>query len=255
MPKFRLVNGASRLALGLLLPLGPAAFGQTPTKPTAVDQSGTPTPAGLSAAGQNGTNQGQEPPDASEEQAEQFPVLAVTGIEVIHSKLKSGPVVIAVSGLTSSEGWTNGELVPLTSGNPSDHVLNLVLVAQAPTESSPPTGYAPVYAVLPLPADHPFKAIRVRSGTNSVLLKDLPGYIEAAAPVDPCSHCMGRYFVGKGDTAPAGVPADQLLRQEDLPANARVIRPNDGIGDVQRNPDRLTIVVGDDGRVVDAVWE
>src|SRR5580698_2356903 len=143
MPKFRLVNGASRLALGLLLPLGPAAFGQTPTKPTAVDQSGTPTPAGLSAAGQNGTNQGQEPPDASEEQAEQFPVLAVTGIEVIHSKLKSGPVVIAVSGLTSSEGWTNGELVPLTSGNPSDHVLNLVLVAQAPTESSAPTGYAP----------------------------------------------------------------------------------------------------------------
>jgi hypothetical protein len=251
MPKFRLVNGATQFALCMLLPLGSAAFGQTQAQPVAAGQH---APAQLGLA-QSPVGQSEETSAATKEQAEEFPVLAVTGVEVLPSKLKSGPVVIAVSGLTSSEGWTDVELVPLTSGTPSDHVLNLVLVGQPPPDAAPPTGYAPVYAILPLASDHPFKAIRVRGASNSVLLKDLPGLVEATAPVDPCTKCIGQYFVAKGDTAPAGVPADQLLRQESLPPTARVIRPNDGIGDVQRNPDRLTLVVGDDGRVVDAVWE
>ena len=90
---------------------------------------------------------------------------------------------------------------------------------------------------------------------NSVLLKDLPGDVEAALPADPSKSSVGKYFVDKGGAAPANVPAGQVLRREDLPPNSRVVHPNDGISDLQRNPDRLTIVVDKSGRVVDAVWE
>jgi len=250
MPKFRFVNGAARFALCALLAPGAAAFAQAPVQPGAAEPR---APAQPSAQGQLGQSDDDSP--GAKPSADTFPVLAITGVEVMRSKLKSGPVVIAVSGLASSEGWTDVELVPLSSGTPSDHVLNLVLVGQPPSEASSPTGYAPVFAILPLASDHPFAAVRVRAASNSVVLKDQPGFTEATPPIDPCSKCIGQYFLAKGDTAPAGVPADQLLRQENLPANARVIRPNDGIGDVQRNPDRLTLVIGDDGRVVDAVWE
>jgi hypothetical protein len=186
---------------------------------------------------------------------ERLPVFAITGIEILHSKLKPGLDMVMVSGLTSSDGWSGAELVPLTRTVPPDNVLNLVLVASPPAESMAPTGYVPLFAMLPLPPDHPFKAIRVRGATNSVLLQDAAGSIEVAPPPEPCTVCIGRYFVAKGATAPNGVPEDKLLRQESLPPNARVIRPEDGIGDVQRNPDRLTIVIGEDGRVVDAIWE
>lgn len=239
MPDLHRVNPAHRLAAGALglslFCLGiPAGMAQS---------APSPAPAHAPAA--------TEPA----EQAEPLPVLAVTGVEVLRTKVKPGFDLIAVTGLVSGEGWTGGELVPLTRGTPPDHVLNLVLVAQAPAESAATTGYVPIHALMPLPADHPYKAVRVRSATNSVLLRSLPGVVEVAAPSDPCRPCVGRHYVGKGEAAPAGVAPDQVLRQEDLPPNVRVIRPNDGIGDMQHNPARLTLVIGEDGRVADAAWE
>jgi hypothetical protein len=61
--------------------------------------------------------------------------------------------------------------------------------------------------------------------------------------------------VAKGGAAPAGVAADRIVREDDLPPNTRIIRSTDGIADVRHDPDRLTILVGEDGRIDDAVWE
>jgi hypothetical protein len=61
--------------------------------------------------------------------------------------------------------------------------------------------------------------------------------------------------MARGGTPLAGVNAEQVLREDALPPNTRIIRATDGISDVSRNPNRLTILVGEDGRVIDAGWE
>jgi hypothetical protein len=188
------------------------------------------------------------------ESTESSPIFAVTNIELLRSAHTPGLAVIVARGRTSSEGWTDGTLVPLTSGKPIDGVLDLVFVADAPEDASAPATYAPIQAVFPVP-DMPFTAVRVRSATNSLTLKDLNGFVEAKAPDDVCGPCVGKTFVAKGAAAPSGVAASDVVHEEDLPANTRILRPTDGISDMRTNPNRLTIVLGEDGRVVDAIWE
>jgi len=240
------------LTLGGLIALGPIALGPIALGGRALAQT---APASSGVAPQAGAAQAGAPDEVNAESAERYPVFAITSVEILRSQLKPQIDVIAVRGLTSAQGWSEGELVPLETGTPPDGVLDLVLVARAPQESAAPTGYEPIHAILPLSVDHPFTGVRVRSATNSVFLKSLQGYTEAKAPVEPCKQCVGRYFVAKGDAAPAGATADQILREDDLPPNTRVIRSTDGIADVRHDPDRLTVLVGEDGRIIDAVWE
>lgn len=237
------------VSLGGLAAAGGIALAQTApatAPPTSADQSGPPS----AQAAQNAPYQTGIPEDTRTS----FPVFAVTSVEILRSAHSPTLAVIAVRGLTSSEGWQEGMLVPLTSGKPADGVLDLVLVASAPQDAAPPGTYAPIEAVLPVP-ELPFKAVRVRSATNTVTLKDLNGYAEAKAPDAPCGPCVGKRFVAKGETAPAGVAASDIMRQEDLPPDTRVLLPTDGIKDMRTNPNRLTIVVGEDGHIVDAIWE
>ncbi len=46
-----------------------------------------------------------------------------------------------------------------------------------------------------------------------------------------------------------------MVREEDLPPDTRVLLPTDGIKDMRTNPNRLTVIVSEDGRIVDAIWE
>ena len=239
MSRSRRMNPTILLTLGSLLALGPSAMAQSTTP----QSQGTPTASA------------NMPDDESAEGADRFPILAITSVEILHSKLKPEINVVAVHGLTSSEGWSGGELVPLQHGTPPDGVLDLVFEARAPQESVAPTAYAPMHAILALETDFPVKAVRVRSATNSVLLGDAQSTTEAKAPVEPCKLCVGRYFMARGGTPLAGVNAEQVLREDALPPNTRIIRATDGISDVSRNPNRLTILVGEDGRVIDAGWE
>ena len=64
-------------------------------------------------------------------------------------------------------------------------------------------------ALLPLGHQHPYKAVRVRSGSNALTLKTLPGYAEVKKLKNDCSGCLGKYFVAKGGTPPTGVAAGQ----------------------------------------------
>jgi hypothetical protein len=112
-----------------------------------------------------------------------------------------------------------------------------------------------VEAILPVETGHPYKAVRVRAGTNAITLKTLPGYAEIATPKDDYSKIVGKYFVAKGATPPAGVAAADIVREADMNWPLRVIRPTDGIPSYTMRPNRLTLVLSEDGRVADAAWD
>jgi hypothetical protein len=197
---------------------------------------------------------------ASEEDNEdndRFPVLALTSVEILRSTHQPTLDVVVVNALTSADGWTDGELVPLRRGGTpaADGVLDLIFEAQPPQESAAPTGYAPIQAIIPLAAGHPFKAVRVRAATNSILVQDFPGVAEAKQPEESCKPCVGKLFVNKDGAVPSGTTPSDLVREEDLPKNLRILRPSDGVASAQPDPNRLTIVIGEDGRIADAAWE
>lgn len=218
------------LALGSLLSLGASA--QTPPGPGAEP----------------------EPPAAGAQASDNVPVLAVTSVEVVRSAHEPMLDIVVARGITSTNGWDDATLLPLTHGTPSDGVLDLVLTADPP-KSVPGAGETPILAVFPLAAGHPYKAVRVRSATDVILLKSIPGYAEMKLIPWACGPCVGKLFVAKGAAAPAGAASGDVVREEDLPVNSRIIRPNDGIGDMHANPNRLTIVLGEDGRIVGAGWQ
>jgi len=195
----------------------------------------------------------QQPAAPADDQ--KFSVLMITGVEMIHSGNGGGLDIIRVRGLTSTDGWTDPELLPLTQGMPEDGVLNLVLVAHAPSDSAEPTGFSPIEVLFPIEANHPaYKGIRVYGATNSITLKSLPGYAEKAPALKDCGKCVGKYFIAKNASLPAGAKPEDVVKEEDLP-NIRVIQPSAGISVTDTDPNRLTIILGEDGKIVDAVWQ
>jgi hypothetical protein len=169
--------------------------------------------------------------------------------------------ILRVRGWVTSDGWGEPHLLPITQGEPLDGVLDLIFQARAPGGAAPLGPFMMVEAILPIENGHPYKAVRVRGSTNAVTLKTLPGYVEApgyaeaAPPKEDCAKCMGKYFVAKGANPPAGVAADQIVREADLPWPLRVIKPTDGVANYAYDPNRLTLVLSEDGRIVDAAWD
>ena len=46
-----------------------------------------------------------------------------------------------------------------------------------------------------------------------------------------------------------------IVREADLTWNLRVIKPTEGIPSYSFDPNRLTLVLSEDGRIVDAAWD
>src|SRR5271170_129218 len=198
------------------------------------------------------------PPEAEpqeEASANIAPVLWITSVEAIRTTHGPPLDVIRVRGITSTDGWEAGELVALTKGTPPDGMLDLAFIAQAPENSTTPSKSPVIEAVFTIEPGHPFKGVRVHGATNRVTLKSIPGYGEAPPPPNDCTECVGKYFVGKGETPPAGVKAEEVVREESLPKILHVVKPTDGIGKLESDPNRLTLVLGEDGRIVIAVWD
>jgi hypothetical protein len=152
------------LAAGLLLGAGELSFARTGAAPQPADR-----------------HQGSEAPSAApNEDDRQIPVLQVTSVEVIRSA--HGPTldIIRARGLTGTDGWDQGELVPLTSGPSPDGILDLIFVARAPADAMEATGFAPIEAIFPIEPGHPFTGVRVHGASGPVTLKTLPGYAETA---------------------------------------------------------------------------
>jgi hypothetical protein len=188
-------------------------------------------------------------------------VLVVTSVESLRSHIKGHLEIIRVRGWVTSGAWGEPHLLPITQGEPLDGVLDLIFQAHSPAGAEPLGPFMPVEAILPIESGHPYKAVRVRGSTNAVTLKTIPGYAEApgyeeaAAAKEDCAKCMGKYFVAKGANPPAGVAADQIVREADLPWKLRVIKPNDGVPSYTFDPNQLTLVLSEDGRIVDAAWD
>jgi hypothetical protein len=236
--------GAAALVLSVLsLALGGAASAQTTTAAARANGQGS----GPSQNGAQGQNQ-----DAPEVRA---PVLRVTSVEVIRSTHGSVLDIVRVRGLASTEGWEEGELVPLTRGTPKDGMLELVFVARAPAEAMEATGFEPIEAIFPIESSHPFKGVNVHSASESVTLAQLPGYVEGKGGGEDCSKCVGKTFVAKGASMPSGKSAADVVKEEQLPPMSRVIKHSDGIPSAESNPNRLTLVLSRDGTITSAIWD
>jgi hypothetical protein len=239
---------AAAVVLCLCL-LSPSVFGQTKSAKAPENQSASTDQGGMPPEGSSESEQRPEEPEKS------APVLWVSSVEAISSTHGPQLDVIRVRGITSTEGWEAAELIPFTKGIPSDGMLDLAFVAQPPSDSTTPSKGSVIEAVFTLEPGHPFKGVRIHGATNRVVLRAIPGYSEAPAPPRDCTDCVGKYFVGKGEAVPAGASAAEVVREESLPKTLRVVRPTDGIRKLDADPNRLTLVIEEDGKIVVAVWD
>ncbi len=226
------------LAAAVALP----AYAQAPKQPPAPSEAAPPPGESVSPQ--------QEPTNEST-----APILWVSSVEVMRSTHGPDLDVVRARGLSSDEGWEDAELIPLTKGTPSDGILDLAFVAQAPSNSTTPSKFPTVEAVFVVEPGHPYKGVRVHGATNRVTVKSMPGFAESAAPPNDCENCVGKHFVGKGEATPAGVKPADTVREEDLPKTVRVVKSGDGLRKFDSDPNRLTLVLDDDGRIVLAVWD
>jgi hypothetical protein len=180
-------------------------------------------------------------------------VLRIASVEVIRSSHAPYIDIIRVRGFASSTGWEEAELVPLTNGVPTDGVLHLILVARPPEAAVDASGYEPVEAIFPLKINHSHKGINVHGATNAVIVTSLPGYSDAKSAADDCGKCVGKTFAPKGVSDASG--RGDLVREDQLPPDTRIVRPSDGLKGAVSNPNRLTLVLDNDNRIVTAVWE
>jgi hypothetical protein len=200
-------------------------------------------------------NSASSAPSGSEDRSVSAPVLHIKSVEIIRSAHAPVMDIIRVRGIASTAGWEEAELIPLSRGLPADGVLELIMVARAPGEAADAKGFEEVEAIFPLETNHPFKGVNVHSASDSVSVAQLPGYAEGKNPPDDCSKCVGKTFVAKGASAPAGRPASEVVREEQLPAATRIVRPSEGISSADSNPNRLTLILNKEGKITAAVWD
>lgn len=212
-------------------------------------------PPRMDAPAPEGAPQYTDSAPDSDEGSVRAPVLKVTGVEVMRSAHVPALDIVHVWGVSSTNSWDDPEIVPLTHTPSGDGVLELLFIARSPGEAMDPSPFGTLDAVFVIQPGSPYKAIRVRGASNSLLLARLPGLVEATAPKQDCTNCVGKYFVANGATAPAGVASGDIVREGDLGGNVRVIKASDGLAKLDTDPNRLTLVVGDNGKIVSAIWD
>jgi hypothetical protein len=224
-----------------------AAFCMTP--PAQSSEQGQPQAGGYPAASTS------SPAPAGEDHSVSAPVLHIKSVEIIRSAHAPVMDIIRVRGVTSTAGWEEAELVPLSRGVPADGVLELIMVARAPGEAADARGFEEVEAIFPLETNHPFKGVNVHSASDSVSVAQLPGYGEGKALTEDCAKCVGKTFVPKGAAPPAGKSTSDVVHEEQLPAATRIVRPSEGITSADSNPNRLTLILNKEGKITAAVWD
>jgi hypothetical protein len=215
---------------------------------------GGPPPAGTPGQPpEYGAEQVIEPMEPSESTpATQLPVLYVTSVEVVRTSVEPRLDIVRVTGLASSQGWSDPELVPTFAGKPLDDILDLQFIATMPQQSQKAEGFVPIGAIFPLEAGHPFKGVRVRASENAIEVMQIPGLSQMQIMVNDCRDCVGKKFVERGQAPPG---ARGIVRQEDLPKVLRWIPPMRGIRGVTHDPNRINLILSVDDTIIAAYWE
>lgn len=182
----------------------------------------------------------------------QLPVLYITSVEVVRTSAEPKLDIVRVTGLASSQGWSEPQLVPTFAGKPLDDILDLQFIATEPDQSQNADGFVPIGAVFPLDPGHPFKGVRVRASENAIEVAQIPGLNQAQITVNDCRACIGKKFVERGQAQPG---QQGVVREEDLPKVLRWIIPSRGIRGITHNPNRLNLILGGDNTIVQAYWE
>ncbi len=180
-----------------------------------------------------------------------IPIFKVTSVELMRSSHAPELDIVRVRGLSSTENWSDPQLVAISRGPSADGMLDLLFVARAPDDASNATKFGPMEAIFVIEPGHPYKGIRVRSASNTLKLTQLPGYAEASGREVDCSGCVGKTYVAKGGSA----GGKDAVREEDLPAGTRVLRESDGIRKLDTDPNRLTLILGANDRIEQAFWD
>jgi hypothetical protein len=184
--------------------------------------------------------------------SQDIPVLYVTNVEILRASAEPELDIVRVTGLVSTEGWSDPELVPTYAGKPSDSVLDLELIATPPEHSENADGFVRVSALLPLEPGQSFKGVRVRGSANAITVKQIPGSGQADVSVNDCASCVGKKFVAEGSSPQS---QQDTVRQEDLPKLLRIIKASDGIRGNEHDPNRLTLLLDDDNTILQAFWD
>jgi len=238
------VAAAAVLAMGL----STGAFGQA-----------QPAPGGQPGGDQSGGALGYQPTGSDQNAAGpagatrnlQVPVLYVTGIEVMQGTLDPKEVIVRVTGLASSAGWSGPDLVPFYYGKPTDDVLDLQFIATSPEQSQKADGFVPISATFELDPETTFKGIRVRAYGNALELKGMTGSVKADIKANDCKECIGQKFVDKGQ----GQAGAGIIYGGDLPPDYRPIAPTHGVKGQVHNPNRINLILDSDNKVTMAFWE
>ncbi len=246
---FAAALAATTLALGTSVALAQTPSAQrpamAPSGPTPAQLAEMPPAAGLSPAQAAPLTANETPVHA---------VLRIASVEVVRTTRQPYMDIVRVRGLASSNGWEEVELVPLTRGSPPDGILHLVMVARPPAGAATATGYEPVEAILPLSSPAAYKGVSVHAAANSVEVDTSPGYSEAKPINDDCGACVGKILLAKGATAGPAAGAETIT-EDQLPPGTRVVRPGDGLMGIGSNPNRLSLLVNKEGRIVSAIWD
>jgi hypothetical protein len=241
----KLYSMAAVVALAAGLAVGAWAQGQ--------GQGSTASGGGNEPEGANNGYVQQGGPDAAGPAGAQrplaTPILYVTSVEVVRTSADPKLDIIRVTGLASSQGWSNPQLVPFFYGKPADDVLDLQFIADSPDQSQKADGFAPLGAMFTLEAGHPFKGVRVRGAANAIEVKAMPGSAQTQIKADSGKDLIGKKFAENGPAGPGVVTA------ADLPRGFRTITPSHGVAGITHNPNRLNLILDDQNKIVMTFWE
>jgi len=108
-----------------------------------------------------------------------MPLPYVSSVEVLSTSADPQLYLVRFTGLASSPGWSNPELVPFYYGKSADNMLDLQFIATSPEQSQKADGFQPMSATFTLEANNPYKGIRVRAGANAIEKDKMTGILQA----------------------------------------------------------------------------
>lgn len=242
----KIFRGAAVAVLAIGLSTG--AFAQAQQQ--GGQPGGAPSGGALGYQPQGGDQNAAGPSGAT--RALQVPVLYVTGIEVLQGTLEPKEMIIRVTGLASSAGWSSPELIPFYYGKPTDDVLDLQFIANSPEQSQKAEGFVPISATFELDPETVFKGVRVRAFGNALELKAMTGSAKFTGKLaDDCKDCIGKKFVDKGQ----GQAGPGIVYGGDLTPDYRPIGPTHGVKGQVHNPNRINLILDEQNKIVMAFWE